>query len=256
MSSGEFETIDRGDGIRLAYQRIAGAGPTLVWLPGFNSDMAGTKAEALAAWAAASGRGYVRLDYSGTGRSEGVFTDGTIGRWLADALAVIDAQSDGPLALAGSSMGAWIALLIARARPERVKGLMLIAPAPDFTERLMWPAFSAETRRKILEDGVWHMPSAYGPPVPMTRALFEDGRRHLVLSAPIRFAGPVRILQGSDDPDVPMAHVEAFMARLIGDDVRLTVIEGGDHRLSRPEDIATVIETAAALVALIDPTPR
>jgi pimeloyl-ACP methyl ester carboxylesterase len=253
MPDGEFETITRADGIRLAYQRFEGVGPTLVWLPGFNSDMWGTKAQALADWAKARGQSMLRLDYSGTGRSEGRFEDGAVGIWLADALAVIDAKSDGPLVLVGSSMGAWIALLIAQARPERVKALLLIAPAPDFTERLMWPSFSAEPRRRIMEDGVWPMPSEYGPPIPVTRALIEDGRRHLLLDGPIVFAGPVRILHGEKDADVPWSHALALAGALWTGDLTIRKIPGGDHRLSRPEDIALLLETAAALARQISP---
>ena len=247
MPNGEIETIRRGDGVRLAFQRNAGAGPTLVWLSGFKSDMGGTKAEALARWSTSAGRSFLRLDYSGCGRSEGRFEDGTISRWLADALCVIDAASAGPLTLVGSSMGGWIALLVALARPERIASLLLIAPAPDFTERLMWESFPDEVRAEILERGRWERPSPYDPePYVITRALIEDGRRHLLLHRPIPITAPVRILQGMQDPDVPWRHALALVEALVSTDVTLTLIKDGDHRLSRPQDLERLIGVASA----------
>jgi pimeloyl-ACP methyl ester carboxylesterase len=246
MPNGEIETIDRGDGVRLAFQRNPGAGPTLVWLSGFKSDMGGTKAEALANWSASAGRGFLRLDYSGCGQSGGRFEDGTISRWLADALCVIDAASAGPLTLVGSSMGGWIALLAALARPQRMAALLLIAPAPDFTETLMWESFSDEVRAEILEQGRWARPSAYDPePYVITRALIEDGRRHVLLDGPIPITAPVRILQGMQDPDVPWRHALALVDALAGADVALTLIKDGDHRLSRPQDLERLIKAAS-----------
>jgi len=248
MAFGEIESWDRGDGVRLAFERQPGAGPTFVWLSGFRSDMGGTKAEALAIWAQDAGQSFLRLDYSGHGRSEGRFEDGTIGQWRDDALALIDRFSEGPLVLVGSSMGGWIALLIALARPERVKGLLLIAPAPDFTQRLMWPSLGAEAQRQILDQGRWDMPSAYDPiPTPITRALIEDGKAHLLLDRPIPFRGPVRILQGALDPDVPWEVAVDLVRALESDDLSLSRIKGGDHRLSRPEDLERLVETASGL---------
>lgn len=260
MTVNEVQFMDRGDGLRLAYDKIRGAGgrdsPTLVWLSGFKSDMGGTKAQALAEWARAEGRAYLRLDYSGHGQSEGAFEDGCISRWRDDALAVIDAQSSGPLVLIGSSMGGWIALLVALARPERVKGLLLIAPAPDFTEKLMWPSLSAEARRQIMDAGRWDLPSAYDEaPTPITRRMIEDGARHTLLDAPIAFAGPVRILQGGLDPDVPPAHAQTLFDRLESADKSFTLVPDGDHRLSRPEDIALLLKTAGDLAERVEAKP-
>jgi pimeloyl-ACP methyl ester carboxylesterase len=239
--------MDRGDGVRLAFARQAGKGPTIVWLSGFNSDMGGTKAEALAAWSDAKNHAFLRLDYSGHGRSEGDFADGTISRWRDDALAVIDAHpakngENGDLVLIGSSMGGWIALLIALARPDRTKGLILIAPAPDFTEA-MWPELPEAARRQIETTGRWDMPSDYDPaPTPITRGLIEDGRRNLLLNKPIPFRGPVQIYQGMCDPDVPWTHAVKVAEALESPNTALTLIKDGDHRLSRPQDIARLLE--------------
>lgn len=250
MSEGQIEALTH-QGVELAVLRQAGAQPTFVWLGGFRSDMAGTKAEALAGWAAARGQAFVRFDYSGHGRSGGRFEDGTLSRWLSDTLAVLE-TTPGPLALVGSSMGGWIALLAARALPARVKGLLLIAPAADFTERLMWPALSPAEQQEIMEKGRIEQASQYSvDPNVLTRALIEDGRRHLLMSGPIAFAGPVRILQGADDPDVPLAHVQALAALMRADDLKMDIISGGDHRLSRPQDIAALLETADALAGAL-----
>ena len=248
-----IETLEGPRGLSLAYQRSAGAGPTLVWLCGFRSDMGGTKAAALHRWADGAGHAFVRFDYSGNGRSDGAFKDGTIGHWLADTLAVLDAATEGPLVLVGSSMGGWIALLAARARAERVKALVLIAPAPDFTERLMWPELSEDARHAIMADGHWDRPSAYeDTPTPITRALIEDGRRHLMLDAIIPFTGPVRILHGQQDPDVPWRLSLELAEVLASDDVRVTFVKNGDHRLSTPRDIALLKATIAALCAELE----
>jgi hypothetical protein len=243
--------MDRGDGVRLAFAQQAGHGPTLVWLSGFNSDMGGTKAEALAAWSAAKKRGFLRLDYSGCGRSEGRFEDGTISRWRDDALAVIDAQSKGDLVLVGSSMGGWLALLIALARAERVKGLILIAPAPDFTETIL-PELPKTAQRHIMEDGRWDMPSPYDPkPTPIMRALIEDGRRNLLLGGPILFKGPVHILQGMRDPDVPWATALKVMEALESHNTALTLVKDGDHRLSRPQDLARLLDVTERFLSAL-----
>jgi hypothetical protein len=251
MTFGEIGAVRRGE-IDLAFARQAGQSPCFVWLGGFMSDMAGTKAEALAAWAESAGQAFLRFDYSGHGKSGGRFEDGTIGGWAEDALAVIDVQTDGPLVLIGSSMGAWIGLLTAQARPDRVKALLLIAPAADFTERLMWASFDADVRRQILETGRWERPSAYDPaPFPITRGLIEDGRKHLVMDGPIRFGGPVRILQGGQDPDVPAAHARALADLIESPDLGFTLIADGDHRLSRAQDLALITATAAELAGLV-----
>ena len=232
------------DGARLAVRRIDGRGPTVVWLGGFASDMTGTKAEALADWAQASGHSFVRFDYFGHGASSGAFTDGTIGRWRADALAVIDAQTEGPVVLVGSSMGGWLACLAALARPERVHGLVLIAPAADFTERLIRPQLSAEQRRAIEEQGVWPRPSASEPAqLPITRALLEEGKAWSILPGPVRIEAPVRVLQGGRDPDVPWTHAMELFQAIASADAVFTLIRDGDHRLSRAPDIQRLIRT-------------
>lgn len=232
-------------GHRLAYRKVDGAGPPVVWCGGFASDMESTKAQALADWAGAKGRAYIRFDYSGHGRSEGLFADGTIGQWFADAKAIVEALCDeGPI-LVGSSMGGWIALLVTRVlygTPRAPQGLVLIAPAVDFTEELMWAQMPEDVRAQILRDGVWKRDSIYGDPLPITRALIEDGRRHLLFTGPIATHCPVHILQGMDDPDVPWKHAMRLVEHLPGDDVTTTLIRDGDHRLSRPQDIAKLLQ--------------
>ncbi len=223
------------------------ASPGLFWLGGFKSDMKGTKAAALDQWAAENGRACVRFDYSGHGESGGEFTDGTISRWLAESVAVYLAFCKGPQVVIGSSMGGWLALLLA-ARLRELKasaplaGMVLIAPAVDFTEELMWKRFPESTKRAITEKSVWVRPSDYAEgPYPITRGLIEDGRNHLLLGGLIETGCPVHILQGVKDPDVPWRHASELVARFARDDVVLTLIKDGDHRLSRPEDIERLI---------------
>jgi pimeloyl-ACP methyl ester carboxylesterase len=238
---------------RIAVRARMGSAPGLFWLSGFNSDMHGTKAIALDAWAAERNRACVRFDYSGHGESGGAFVDGTIGRWLEETIAVFEQFCAGPQVVIGSSMGGWMALLLARemarrpARRASLAGLVLIAPAPDFTEELMWKGLSPEARHQIETDGVWLRPSAYGEPYPITRALIEEGRNHLLLGGSIDVGCPVRILQGAQDPDVPWRHAFALAHRLPVDDVVLTMIQDGDHRLSRPQDIARMIAAVAEI---------
>jgi hypothetical protein len=231
--------LDRPDGERIAWRRAGGRGPTVVWLGGFRSDMAGTKAEALAQWAAARGRAYLRFDYLGHGQSSGDFqAKGTITRWREDALAVLDDLVEGPVVLVGSSMGGWLACLVAMARPERVSALVLMAPAPDFTEKLMAPEIPPEGRADLAATGVWLRPSDYGDPYPITRNLLEDGARWSILGGePVPIEVPVRILQGGADPDVPWRHALELAQAIKGDDVVFSLIKDGDHRLSRPLDI-------------------
>ena len=248
----DFVTVGEGaNGRRIAVRARqanaqGGGAPGLFWLSGFNSDMAGTKALALEGFAAEHGRACVRFDYSGHGESGGRFVDGTIGRWLEEALAVFDAFCEGPQVVVGSSMGGWIALLLARELKRRgtpLAGLVLIAPAPDFTDVLMWQNFPDEVKRQIESEGMWLRPSDYGDPYPITRGLIEDGRNHLVLGGAIDVGCPVRILQGARDPDVPWQHAFRLAECLPGDDVVLTMIQDGDHRLSRPQDIARLLTT-------------
>jgi pimeloyl-ACP methyl ester carboxylesterase len=242
--------IDVGSGSdarKIVVRARAGSAPGLFWLSGFNSDMQGTKAVALDGWAAEQGRACVRFDYSGHGTSGGAFIDGTIGRWLEESVAVFDRFCDGPQVVIGSSMGGWMALLLAREVARRGNGraspagLVLIAPAPDFTEELMWKGFSPEIRQEIETKGVWLRPSEYGEPYPITKALIAEGRNHLLLGSTIEVGCPVRILQGAKDPDVPWQHAFALAHRLPSDDVVLTMIQDGDHRLSRPQDIARIV---------------
>lgn len=241
--------LDRGDGVRLAWDRQPGQGVGVVFLGGFMSDMTGSKAEFLAGWCEARATPFLRFDYSGHGTSEGRFVDGTIGRWAEDAATVITALTEGPQVLVGSSMGGWIALLLAARRRVPLRALVGIAPAPDFTEDLMWAEFSPEQRDTILRDGVWHRPSDYGDPYPITRALIEDGRNQLLLRDPLEITVPVRILQGQRDPDVPWRHALRIGEAMTGEDVRIHFLKDGDHRLSRPQDLALLGET---LVPLLD----
>jgi pimeloyl-ACP methyl ester carboxylesterase len=241
---------------RIAVRARSGATPGLFWLGGFKSDMKGTKAQALDEWAAENNRACVRFDYSGHGESGGEFVDGTIGQWLEDSLAVFDASCEGPQIVIGSSMGGWMALLLARTLAKRkavsrgtLAGLVLIAPAPDFTEELMWKNFSQDIRDEVMTNGVWHRPSDYGDPYPITRNLIEEGRNHLLLGGAINVGCPVRILQGAQDPDVPWRHAFALTHCLPSDDVVLTLIQDGDHRLSRPQDIARILAAVNELSA-------
>ena len=255
-----FIEVGEGNTVRrIAVRARTGASPGLIWLGGFNSDMTGTKALALDGWAAEHARACVRFDYSGHGESGGAFIDGTIGRWLEESTAVFERFCRGPQVVIGSSMGGWMALLLAReiarrqaspaslASPATLAGLVLIAPAPDFTEQLMWNGFTPEIREEIQTKGVWMRPSQYGDPYPITRALIEEGRNHLLLGSAIDVGCPVRILQGAQDPDVPWQHAFALAHRLPSEDVVLTMIQDGDHRLSRPQDIARIIAAVAEI---------
>ena len=225
------------DGVELAWVRTPGRMPTTVFLPGYMSDMEGTKALETERFCAEQGLACLRLDYSGHGRSGGAFTDGTIGRWTGDVLSLIDRLTDGPLVLVGSSMGGGIMLLVALARPERVIGLLGIAAAPDFTEDLMWDAMMPAEREQLLRDGMLPVPSEYGDPYPVTAALIKEGRRHLLLRAPIPLRCPVRLLHGQADADVPWETSMRLAQTLESGDVQVTLVKDGDHRLSRPADL-------------------
>ena len=249
----KFLNVGTGIAARgIAVRRREGAAPGLFWVGGFKSDMKGTKAEALDLWARDNGRAMTRFDYSGHGESGGNFTDGTIGRWFEETLAVFDGFCRGPQVVIGSSMGGWLALLLTRELIRRVQPdpcvtrLVLIAPAVDFTEELMWKRFPPEVKREIEQAGVWARPSQYSEqPYPITRGLIEEGRRHLLLDGMIETGCPVRILQGVQDPDVPWQHTVELTARFARDDVVLTLVKDGDHRLSRPEDIERLIAAVA-----------
>ncbi|MCY3828006.1 MAG: alpha/beta fold hydrolase [Rhodospirillaceae bacterium] len=255
-----------GDGATIAYRRTEGRGaaasPTVVFLPGFRSDMEGGKALALEAWCRSEGRGFLRFDYTGHGLSSGAFEDGTIGQWADDAVFAIEALTAGPLVLVGSSMGGWIMMLAARALAERngprraapqwVAGLVGIAPAPDFTEDLIMANASPALRRDLERDGVHYERSDYSDePTPITRRLIEDGRERLVLRAPFPFAGPVRIIQGMADPDVPWRHALKVADAFAGADVEIALVKAGDHRLSEPHDLDRLIRTTGEVCRLV-----
>ncbi len=239
--------VDRG-AARLAYVAQPGAGPTVVFLGGYASDMTGTKATYLEDWCRARGHAFVRFDYQGHGRSSGRLADGTIGEWRDDALAIIEKCTRGPLLLVGSSMGAWVMLLAALAMPDRVHALVGVAAAPDFTEDLLWARLGEDQRARLRLDGVVHVPSAYGEPMPFTWRLVEDGRRHLLLRAPLSLPGPVRLLHGTRDADVPWETSMRLAETIRERDVTLTLVKDGEHRLSEPHELALLGATVGSLL--------
>ncbi|CAN5565287.1 alpha/beta hydrolase [soil metagenome] len=260
MDDVDFEPF--GGDLRLAYLLTPGRDGKrcgCFWLGGFRSDMTGTKAEAVAAFAEASGRTCLRFDYSGHGQSGGDFERATMSGWLAQSLHMLRTHMRGPCIVAGSSMGGWLAMLLLRAlgsEADRIKGLVLLAPAADMTERLMWDAFPPPVRETILTEGVWYRPSAYGDgPYPITRALIEDGRKHLLLDKAFPVSCPVRILHGDADADVPWQHGLEIHNAIAGEDVRFTLIKGGDHRLSSPRDLDLLTRTIGELAAAGDDSP-
>jgi pimeloyl-ACP methyl ester carboxylesterase len=260
VSDGQPQVFIVGDAPnqrRIAFRRrapVRGGGPGLVWLSGYRSDMDSTKATALDAEAERRGLGLLRFDYSGHGRSDGRLEDGTVSRWLEETLAVVRAQTEGTQIVVGSSMGGYLALLAVRAlneagETERVKGLILIAPAVDFTEALIWAKAPDEARRAIMDEGAWRRPSAYSSePDCFTRDLIEDGRKHLLLGGMIRTGAPTAVLQGMRDEDVPFSHALALMQRFGGDPATLTLVKDGDHRLSRPQDLQLMFDALERMV--------
>ena len=243
--------LPTGDGETLAFRSRNGNTPRVVFCGGFRSDMSGSKALALDHHCAAMGRAFTRFDYRGHGESSGEFTGGTIGLWRDDALAVLDNAAGGPVVLVGSSMGAWIAVLAALARPERVNGLVLVAPAVDFTETLVWDRMPEAVQRKLRRDGVWRRPSGYADvPDEITMRLIEEGRDHLLLGGPIAFDGPVRILHGLADESVPWEHGVRTAQALSSDDVTVTLVKDAEHRLSGPVDLARLCAAVDEVVAL------
>src|SRR6201996_1973751 len=250
MTSGDsVRYLKRPDGNVVAYATTSGRAPTVVFLGGFRSDMTGTKAVALETWAQQSGHAFLRFDYLGHGQSSGRFEDGTIGRWLDDSLAVLDQLTSGKLVLVGSSMGGWLSLLVALKRPERLAGVVLIAAAPDFTERMLLAGLSPEDRTVLERDGRLERPSQYSPePSVFTWKLIEEGRNHLVLDKQLALPCPVRLLHGQSDPDVPWEYSLQIARHLEAPEVITTFIKGGDHRLSTPADIARLIATVEELV--------
>lgn len=247
-----METITRA-GRRLAYHATAGEAPGIVFLGGFKSDMEGTKALEMEAWAARKGRAFLRLDYSGHGSSEGTFTDGCIGDWYEDALAVIAAATTGPQVLVGSSMGGWIALLIARDHPERVAGLVTIAAAPDFTEDGFWTDFTAAQRAELMEKGQVAVPSDYGEPYVITKRLIEEGRERLVLRRPLPLPVPVRMVQGTADTAVTTTTALRLLDHAQCDDIRLTLVRGSDHRFSEKDDLELIRRSVVDVLKRVAP---
>lgn len=240
--------LDTVAGRRIAYHRTLGQGTGVVFLGGFKSDMTGTKALHLQDWAERAGRPFLRFDYSGHGASSGLFEEGSIGDWAADARAVIEALTDGPQILVGSSMGGWIALLVARALPHRLAGLVTIAAAPDFTERGFWAGFTEEQRAVLMRAGRLELPSEYSDqPYVITRRLVEDGRQNLIMDQPLRLDCPVRMLQGTADEDVPMSWALDLLDHLDTPDARLTLVKGADHRFSTPECLAMIEQAVEGL---------
>jgi pimeloyl-ACP methyl ester carboxylesterase len=237
-------------GRRIAYHLTAGQGPGVVFLGGFKSDMQGTKAVYLQDWAERNGRAFLRFDYSGHGQSSEDFLDGAIGDWFHDARAAVTALTEGPQVLVGSSMGGWIALLLARAMPDRVAGLVGIAAAPDFTEDSMWQGFTEAQRAEMAATGQVALPSEYSDaPYVITRRLIEDGRDHLVLRAPLALPFPVRLLQGTADVDVPQEVALRLLAHATGADIRLTLVKGADHRFSTPDCLALIAQAIDDVLA-------
>ena len=250
------EILKPRDGVEIAYHKTAGTDDTLpgvVFCGGFMSDMEGTKALALEAWAQARGRAFVRFDYSGHGQSLGAFTEGCIGDWAADARSVIEALTDGPQVLVGSSMGGWISAILTRTIPQKLAGFVGIAAAPDFTEDSMWRDFSDDERARLMAMGEVLLPSDYGDPYPITRRLIEDGRAHLVLRTALPMPFPVRLLQGTADRDVPPELALRLLAHVTSPDLRLTLVKGADHRFSTPACLALITATLTEILTRGEP---
>jgi len=239
-------------GRRIAVLQSDGNGPGIVFLGGFMSDMTGTKSLNLAAWCEEQKRPFLSFDYSGHGASSGSFTDGCIGDWAEDAKSAIADLTEGPQILVGSSMGGWIALLMAQRIPERIAGLVTIAAAPDFTEDGFWKNFNEETRKHLVDEGVVNVPSDYGDPYPITKRLIEDGRVHLVLRKPLKLPIPVRLLQGSHDEDVSVETANQLFQHIEGSDVQLTLLKGADHRFSTPDALALMRTSISDIIRIIE----
>jgi len=242
--------LDTDAGRRLAYDLTPGTGPIVVFLGGLKSDKEGTKALALESWAKARGQAFLRFDYSGHGSSSGAFTEGCIGDWAADARAMLAAVTTGPLVLVGSSMGGWISLLMLRAMPERIAGLVTIAAAPDFTEDSMWAGFSTTQRETLAREGQVALPSEYGEPYIITKRMIEDGRQQLVLRDPLHAGVPMRMLQGTADADVDMSVALRLLDHVEGDDIRLDLVKGADHRFSDARCLSLIQSRVEEVLAL------
>ncbi len=234
----EFLTTDSGR--RIAFHKTDGRGPCIVFLGGFMSDMEGSKATFLEDRAQETGQAYLRFDYSGHGQSSGEFQDGAIGDWVADARAVIEANTDGPLILVGSSMGGWVSLLLCRSMASRVAGLVTIAAAPDFTEDSMLASFDEAQKQALENEGIVYLPSDYGDPYPITKRLIDEGRGNLVMRSPLEFNFPVRMLQGTEDTAVTRETALRLLDHIEADDLRLTFVKGGDHSLSTADNLRQI----------------
>lgn len=235
------------DGEKIAYKKTDGAGPVFIWCGGLKSDMEGGKAIHLHDWAIKQGQSYIRFDYFGHGVSSGEFRDGTVSRWSSDVVQVIDELAEGNVILVGSSMGGWASLLAALKRPDRVMGLLLIAPAPDFTQKLTWEDWTDEQRETLRRDGIVFVPSDYDEPYEYSRILMEDGKANQILDAPINFEGPVRILQGAADSVVPWEYSRRILDVITSEDVEYTLVKNGDHSLSSPTDLERLVRAAKEL---------
>jgi len=234
---------------KIAYKMTGGfdGSPTIIWCGGLKSDMEGSKAEHLHQWAKEEGLNFIRFDYYGHGESSGRFRDGVISRWGQDVVTVMDELSQGDIILTGSSMGGWSSMLAAKARPGRVKALVLINPAPDFTEKLMWANWSDEVKDAIITDGIYYEPSEYDEPYEYSRELIEDGRDHQLLDSPYQFSGPIRILQGAEDAVVPPVYSRKILDVVSSEDTSYCLVKGGDHSLSRPQDLTRLTETISEI---------
>ncbi len=255
MDAGEAQLLEVGGSSnrpgsrrQIAYLKQPGGEPGLIWLPGFHSEMVSVKATAVSVWAATQVLALLRFDYSGHGRSPGRVEDGTIGQWAEEARCAFERLTEGPQVLVGSSMGGYLALLLLRrlmvehpAAAARISALVLIAPAWDMTEELIWKTLPDGVKQQVMTAGIWSRPSQYGDPYPITRSLIEEGRRHLFAGRPWNPGRPVRIIHGRRDVDVPFTHSERLMAMLDGDWVRLIDVADAEHRLSRPEDLAVML---------------
>ena len=242
--------LSRDGGATIAYREMTGKTPTVIYCGGYHSDMTGSKAVALSAWCRDFGHAYIRFDYQGHGVSSGEFTDGSIGLWRDDALSILDQTTTGPVVLVGSSMGAWIALLIALKRPDRISGMVLLAPAVDFTIELMWNKFDTDIRNAIENKGFWNRPSEFEDEAyPITLKLIEESRAHLLLHAPIAFPGPVHILYGLADEVVPLDHVMRTVEAIASSALTVTLVKGGDHRLSQDADMARMTRAVGDVIS-------
>ena len=245
------EFLETSTGRKIAYHRIEGTGPGVVFLGGFMSDMEGSKASYLEDWAKAQGRAYLRFDYSGHGQSSEAFVDGCIGDWFADAREAIEVLTEGPQVLVGSSMGGWISLLCAREVPEMVAALVTIAAAPDFTEQGFYADFSDDEKAQLEREGVVHVPSDYGDPYPITKRLIEDGRAHLVMGDPLKFGFPVRMMQGTEDSPVTRETALNLLDHLDVEDLRLSFVKGGDHSLSNDDNLKMIVSAIEDVLSRI-----